>query len=106
MRADTLVFDVEIFLERNLFILTPVDSAEAAAEAITHAIATPAAAATTTTTIATIVAIMTIAVAKRLEETSEQALGGAMERMRHTLTIMYKSSRKSSTVENLRLKDE
>jgi len=68
MRTNPLVFDVEIFLEGNLLLLTPVDRAETAAEVITHAIATPSA--TISAAIATTMAILatiTVTVAVRLE---------------------------------------
>jgi hypothetical protein len=65
MRADALVFDIEIFLEGNLLMLTPVDRAEAAAKTITHPVTAPAAAITASaTSIAAIVAAITVTIAE------------------------------------------
>jgi hypothetical protein len=63
MRTDALVFDIEIFLEGNLLMLTPVDIAEAAAKTIAHPVTAPAAAISAATSIAAIVAAKTVTVA-------------------------------------------
>jgi hypothetical protein len=63
MRTDALVFDIEIFLEGNLLMLTPVDIAEATAKTITHPVTAPAAAISATTSITAIVATKTVTIA-------------------------------------------
>ncbi len=75
MCADTLIFNVEIFFKGNLLLLTPIDSAEAAAEAVIHSITAPATAAAATaisiavaTTVTATKATITITIAVRLRE--------------------------------------
>ncbi len=58
MRTDALVFNIEIFLEGNRLLLTPVDIAEAATETITHSVTAPAAAIPATVATTVVVAMM------------------------------------------------
>jgi hypothetical protein len=67
MSADPLIFNVEVFFEDNLLLLTPIDGAEAATEVVIHSITAPAATATITTAVAaTVTATITITIAVRL----------------------------------------
>jgi hypothetical protein len=66
MRTDALVFDIEIFLEGNRLLLTPVDIAETAAETITIPVTAPATTVATTSVAVAMIAAKTVTIAVRL----------------------------------------